>query len=51
MKKILALCGLFVAAGMIASGCALPSREKINEAKNARDGAERPLNESTPTDE
>jgi hypothetical protein len=48
MKKVFVL---FAFVAVIMAGCALPSREKINEAKNARDGAERPLNESTPTDE
>lgn len=48
MKKIVVL---FALIAVIMAGCALPSREKINEAKNARDGADRPLNESTPTDE
>lgn len=50
MKRI-SLLILVIVLGCVTVGCSLPTRESINEAKNTRDGADRPLNERDSTDE
>jgi hypothetical protein len=51
MKKTCLLALALIALSIIGTGCSLPTREEINEAKNARDGAERPVNERDVSDQ